>query len=107
MAWSPGSSHLIMHAKRWHLSDLRATLKTGRFGTKTLYRKIGLFQDPDAVDCSGNVLLDRFVGAKIVLVPPLNYEGSVVNGVRMKGLKHKMLEYMEKLRYIYICNIIQ
>ena len=59
------------------------------------------------MNCSGNVLLDRFVGAKIVLVPPLNYEGSVINGVRTKGLKHKMLEYMEKLRYIYICNIIQ
>ena len=72
-----------------------------------LYCKIGLFQDPDAVDCSGNVLLNRFVGAKIILVPPLNYEGSVVNGVKTKGLKHKMLEYMEKLRYTYICNIIQ
>ena len=55
-------------------------------------------EDPDAVDCTGNVLLDRFVGAKIILVPPLNYEGSVVDGVRQKGLKHKMLEYTEKLK---------
>lgn len=59
-----------------------------------------LIQDPDAVDCSGNVLLNRFVGAKIILVPPLNYEGSVVDGVRQKGLKHKMIEYMEKLKYV-------
>ena len=57
-----------------------------------------LLQDPDAVGCGGNVLLDRFVGAKIILVPPLNYEGSVVDGVRKKGLKHKMIEYMEKLK---------
>ena len=53
------------------------------------------------MECSGNVLLDRFVGAKVILVPPLNYEGSVVDGVRTKGLKHKMLNYMEKLRYMY------
>lgn len=55
-------------------------------------------QDPDAVDCTGNVLLNRFVGATIILVPPLNYEGSVVDGVREKGLKHKMLDYMERLK---------
>ena len=58
------------------------------------------FQDPDKVDCSGNVLLDRFVGAKIILVPPLNYEGSVVSGKKTKGLKHKMLDYMEQLRSV-------
>ena len=58
------------------------------------------------MDCSGNVLLNRFVGAKIILVPPLNYEGSVVDGVRTKGLKHKMLDYMEKLRYIIMYNKI-
>jgi hypothetical protein len=62
------------------------------------YNTFELFQDPDAVDCCGNVLLDRFIAAKIILVPPLNYEGSVVDGVRTKGLKHKMLDYMEKLR---------
>ena len=58
------------------------------------------------MDCSGNVLLDRFVGAKMILVPPLNYEGSVANGVRTKGLKHKMLEYMENLRYLQYHTVI-
>ena len=57
-----------------------------------------VFQDTDAVDCSGNLLLERFVGAKIILVPELTYEGSLVNGVRMKGLKHIMQNYMEKLK---------
>ena len=54
------------------------------------------------MDCTGNVLLDRFVGAKIILVPPLNYEGKVVDGVRTKGLRHKVEAYMDKLRYTYI-----
>ena len=58
------------------------------------------------MDCSGNILLDRFVGAKIILVPPLNYEGNVVDGVRTKGLKHKMLDYMEKLRYMYVTVLL-
>ena len=57
-------------------------------------------QDPNAVDCSGNVLLNRLAGAKILLVPPLSYEGSIVDGKQTPGLKHKMQEYMEKLRYI-------
>lgn len=71
----------------------------------TASKTICLFQDPDVVDCSGNVLLDRFVGSKIILVPPLNYEGSVVDGVRTKGLKHKMLDYMEKLKYVELYSV--
>ena len=60
-------------------------------------------QDPNAVDCSGNVLLNRLAGAKILLVPPLSYEGSIVDGKQTPGLKHKMQEYMEKLRYLINC----
>ena len=57
-----------------------------------------LLQDTDAVDCRGNLLLDRAVGAKIILVPPLSYEGGTVYGRDMKGLKHKMEDYKEKLK---------
>lgn len=57
-----------------------------------------LFQDPDAVDCSGNVLLNRFAGAKILLLPSLPYEGAVINGKQTTGLKDKMQDYVTKLK---------
>lgn len=47
---------------------------------------------------NGNLLLDRLSAATVVLVPPLSYDGSVVYGKEMKGLKHKMQDYVEKLR---------
>ena len=56
-----------------------------------------MMQDPEAVDCRGNVLLDRMVGSKIILVPPLSYDGSNAYGKDMKGLKHKMEDYKKKL----------
>ena len=51
------------------------------------------------MDCRGNLLLDRAVGARIVLVPPLSYEGggSSEYGKDMKGLRHKMEDYKKKL----------
>lgn len=51
------------------------------------------------MDCRGNLLLDRAVGAKIVLVPPLSYEGGggPAYGKDMKGLRHKMEDYKKKL----------
>ncbi len=51
-----------------------------------------MVQDPEAVDCRGNVLLDRLMGSKIILVPPLSYEGSSAS-----GMKHKMEDYKKKL----------
>lgn len=54
--------------------------------------------DVAAVGCNGNLLLDRFSAAKILLVPPINYDGSVVYGKEMKGLKQKMEDYGEKLK---------
>ena len=50
--------------------------------------------------CNGNLLLDRFAGAKIILVPPISYDGSIVYGKEMKGLKQKMQDYGEKLKYV-------
>ena len=44
--------------------------------------------------CNGNLLLDRLSAATVVLVPP----GTLVYGKEMKGLKHKMQGYVEKLR---------
>lgn len=55
-------------------------------------------QDPDAVDCKGNVLLNRCVGSKIVLVPPLKYDGSMTDGKLTKGLKHVMEDYSKNLQ---------
>lgn len=49
------------------------------------------------MDCSGNVLLDRLVGSKVILVPPLSYEGTSQYGNDMKGLRHKMEDYKRKL----------
>jgi len=49
------------------------------------------------VGCNGNLLLDRLSAATVVLVPPLNYDGSIVYGKEMKGLKHKMQDYVDKL----------
>ena len=53
------------------------------------------------MDCRGNLLLDRAMGAKIILVPPLSYDGGpggVVYGKDMKGLRHKMEDYEKKLK---------
>ena len=56
-------------------------------------------QDPEAVGCRGNLLLDRAVGSKVILVPPLLYEGGgSVDGKDMKGLKYKMEDYKTKLK---------
>lgn len=49
------------------------------------------------MDCRGNLLLDRVVASKIILVPPLSYEGSSAYGNDMKGLRHKMEDYKKKL----------
>lgn len=54
-------------------------------------------QDAAAVGCNGNLLLDRLSAATVVLVPPLNYDGGIVYGKEMKGLKHKMQDYVDKL----------
>lgn len=43
--------------------------------------------------CRGNLLLNRVVGSKMVLLPPLSYEG---NGP-VKGLKDKMDDYKRTL----------
>ena len=62
-----------------------------------------------AVGCNGNLLLDRFSAAKILLVPPINYDGSVVYGKEMKGLKQKMEDYGKKLKwvqFIVLCAIV-
>ena len=56
--------------------------------------RIFIVQDPSAVDCSGNVLLDRCVGSKIMLVPPLKYEGA--DGE--KSLRQVVEEYAQVLR---------
>ena len=59
--------------------------------------------------CNGNLLLDRFSAAKILLVPPINYDGSVVYGKEMKGLKQKMEDYGKKLKwvqFIVLCAIV-
>lgn len=53
--------------------------------------------DTDMVDCRGNLLLDRVVASKIILVPPLSYTGGPGYGKDMKGLKHKMEDYKQKL----------
>ena len=45
------------------------------------------------MDCRGNLLLDRLMGSKIILVPPLSYD----YGKEMKGLKEKMFDYKTKL----------
>lgn len=49
---------------------------------------------------NGNLLLDRLVGANIVLVAPSSYEGKVTELGYVAGLKDKMNSYAEKLRYI-------
>ncbi len=56
-----------------------------------------IVQDTDMVDCRGNLLLDRVVASKIILVPPLSYTGGPGYGKDMKGLKHKMEDYKQKL----------
>ena len=55
-------------------------------------------QDTDVVGCTGNLLLDRAVGAKIVLTPHVGYETKTSYEKSMKGLKEMMQEYAEKLR---------
>jgi len=44
--------------------------------------------------------LDRLVGANIVLVPPLSYEGKTSELGYVAGLKDKMIAYADKIRYI-------
>lgn len=50
------------------------------------------------MDCKGNVLLDRCVGAKIILVPPLKYDGAMVGNKLTKGLRHVMEDYQKILQ---------
>ena len=55
-------------------------------------------QDVDAVGCEGNLLLDRLSGANIILAPQVSYEGGMVYGKDMKGLKERMQDYIKKLK---------
>ena len=52
-----------------------------------------LFQDANTVGCRGNILLNRAVGSKILLIPPMPYgaKGDV------EGLEGKMKRYKQKL----------
>ena len=51
------------------------------------------------MECSGNLLLDRLVGANVVLVAPSSYEGKITELGYVAGLKDKMDSYADKLRY--------
>ncbi len=54
-------------------------------------------QDPSAVGCTGNVLLDRSVGAKIMLVPHLKYSSTTEGEKTIEPIVKK---YLQKLRYV-------
>ena len=49
------------------------------------------------MDCRGNLLFDRLMGSKIILVPPLSYDKGQIYGMEMKGLEQKMFNYKKKL----------
>ena len=48
--------------------------------------------------CEGNLLLDRLVGAKILLCPYRPSDTELVDGRVIKGLLEMMEDYAEKLR---------
>ena len=59
----------------------------------------------DAVGSSGNLLLDRAVGAKITIVPNVSYEkkmteatGNLEYATSTKSLNEMVLEYAENLK---------
>ena len=55
-------------------------------------------QDISSIGCSGNLLLNRLMGADIIICPYRNKEDKIIDDKRVKGMDTLMDEYAEVLR---------